>query len=227
MPRPTPAEASLVLRGLKVVGEALVSLFRMILVWFGLLDSIVLGVPRSAVGECVWMSTLRYTPLEWDLVERYSFNPLRSVFLNLTPSSAGRDGILMNPSEELWMPIFIFLGKCDLAPTRLLQISGVRLTDPFGALEFHILRREEVLSDWWQCGSSDIVSSLPAIRRSGTVQLAQLCNPTTQMASMLVRLFSAWWPQPGSPGVEGSSTTEERRVNLGRFSAAMAIWSVL
>ena len=57
------------------------------LVWLGLLDSIVLGVPRSAVGELLWASTLRMTTPDPVTQERFAFNPLRSVFPTLAAAT--------------------------------------------------------------------------------------------------------------------------------------------
>ena len=79
--RPAADACQLVFQAALRSRDWLLNVLRCCLAWFGLLDSIILGIPRSQVGDLIWCSTLRFTPPDVVAQERFTYNPMRSVFL--------------------------------------------------------------------------------------------------------------------------------------------------
>ena len=121
----------------------------------------------------------------------------------------------------------LLLGKIDLGPVLLLRIEGVQLGDPLGFLKLEILTPETLQTGSFQVGSGGILSVYPRERFTAQGRLSGLADPTDQMGSQIIKLWSTMWPQPGASGLPGHSSTEERRVSLATFSEALALWSVL
>ena len=48
-----------------------------------------------------------------------------------------------------------------------------------------------------------------------------------QICTTIIRLFFSCWPQAGTPGVAGESSTDVRRANLSFFAEAFSLWRML